>query len=164
MRTCVAFNSDLVSQLPTPKPRKTRPELYFVSLIVQDEAKDSLLLELQDKKGIWHGLWAPPSAPCSSQPTEAELKALVGHWFRQYELPIDAWGALMQQVLVFNHQPWLVHELTHRKMHFKVLLLKWPAPRVRLFAPTDKPVPKIVDKLIAHAAQSTPLTQGAVAQ
>lgn len=171
MDSCEALRKGMVGQLPTPKPKKPRPELYFISLIVQDE-HGRVLLELQTGKGIWQSLWTPPCAACSVQPAKAELFSLVDQWIEQYGLggsdsdsqPVKP--ALLGQIETLNDQPWLVHELTHRKMHFKVLVLvlKLPGARVGFYGADEKPVPKIVHKLMGRLDLLGQSTQGAVAK
>lgn len=155
--TCVALRQGMVNQLPTPKPKKARPELHFISVIVQD-AKDALLLQLQAEKGVWQSLWTPPFAACSSEPDSAEFMSLIAPWLAEHNLAEHA-SALHAQIGELTAQPWLVHDLTHRKMHFKVLGLKLPVERPDFFPIAEKPVPKIVHKLIVQLDQ---LTQGAV--
>ncbi|MEK9815623.1 MAG: A/G-specific adenine glycosylase [Limnobacter sp.] len=55
MESCVALRKGMVNLLPTPKPKKVRPELHFLSLVVDDE-EGGVLLELQTDKGVWQGL------------------------------------------------------------------------------------------------------------
>ncbi len=150
MQSCVALAKGMVGLLPTPKPKKARPELYFVSLIVEDEG-GGVLLELQTEKGIWQGLWTTPLEACDSQPDFAGLTRIAIAWVEHYGLQVP--GLL--------GQPWLVHELTHRKMHFKVLRLKVPGAWAACYSVGDKPVPKIVHKLLG---QVRVLTQAAVPQ
>lgn len=153
----MALRKGMVNQLPTPKPKKTRPELHFISLIVQD-AKGALLLQLQAEKGVWQSLWTPPFAACSSEPASAEFIGLIASWLAEHDLAEHA-DAAYAQIGELRAQPWLVHDLTHRKMHFKVLGLKLPVQRPDFFPVAEKPVPKIVNKLIVQLDQ---LTQGAV--
>lgn len=168
MDSCEALRKGMVGQLPTPKPKKPRPELYFISLIVQDQ-HGRVLLELQTGKGVWQSLWTPPCAPCDVLPAKAELLLLVDQWIERYGLAdsdsdFDARQALLAQLDVLTVQPWLVHELTHRKMHFKVLVLKLPGVQAGFYNVDEKPVPKIVHKLIGQLEQMGRSAQGAVAK
>ena len=63
-----------------------------------------------------------------------------------------------------HDEPWLVHELTHRKMHFKVLVLNAPKAHGGFYTVDEKPVPRIVHKLIGYAGQLGQSAQAAVAQ
>jgi len=148
MDTCVALRKGLVGQLPTPKPKKARPELYFISLIVQDET-GAILLELQTAKGVWRDLWTPPCVPCASDTTGEEAMELLTPVLAQHALEANV-ADLLCQIDSLDQQSWLVHELTHRKMHFKVLKLAVPYALGACHQIADKPVPKIVHKLMAQ--------------
>ena len=63
---CVAYQSNRVSALPTPRPKKITPERRTVMLWVVYE--DQLLLEQRPPSGIWGGLQSLP-----------ELERLGGH-------------------------------------------------------------------------------------
>jgi len=158
----MALRKGMVGQLPTPKPRKVRPMLYFVSLIVQDEA-GATLLDYQTEKGVWQGLWTPPCVACDEEHQPAallpELEQILS--FRGLS---DARQEVQEQLQYLQGQPWLVHELTHRKMHFKVLALKRPGLHAAFHQVSEKPVPRIVHKLLEQAGRLDELTQGAVAQ
>jgi A/G-specific adenine glycosylase len=160
--SCEALRKGMVGQLPTPKPKKPRPELHFISLIAQDE-HDRVLLELQTGQGVWQSLWTPPCVACNGQPSKGEFLSLVDQWVEQYGLAdSDVRQVLRGQIEALHVQPWLVHELTHRKMHFKVLVLKLPGARAGFYAVDEKPVPKIVHKLMAQVEQLERSTQGAM--
>lgn len=55
---CVAFQSGRVSELPTPRPRKTMPERHTTFLLLMHN--NDILLEKRPGNGIWGGLWCPP--------------------------------------------------------------------------------------------------------
>lgn len=148
MDTCVALRKGMVGQLPTPKPKKARPELYFISLIVQDEA-GAVLLELQTAKGVWQDLWTPPSVLCSGETSAEEVIQMLEPVLMQHRLEAYS-DNLLKQAKSLGRQGWLVHELTHRKMHFKVLSVKVPKAVDGFYLVTDKPVPKIVHKLMGQ--------------
>ncbi|WP_138515758.1 A/G-specific adenine glycosylase [Limnobacter alexandrii] len=159
MHTCVALRKGTVGLWPTPKPKKARPELHFISLLLED-ARGALLLEPQTEKGVWQGLWAMPFKACSSQADLADLSRIATAWIEQFGLQALS-TEIEQQLAGLPDQPWLVHELTHRKMHFKVLLVKVPGVWPGCHAVGDKPVPKIVHKLLD---QVRVLAQGSVPQ
>ena len=160
--SCVALRKGLVGQLPTPKPKKERPELHFISLLVQDET-GALLLDIQPDKGVWQGLWTPPCVPFSCEFNLDVLMSELEPLLARFDLS-DCRQMLVEQLQGLSAQPWLVHELTHRKMHFKVLSLKLPGVCAHFHRVTEKPVPRIVHKLLEHAVQQAESTQGAVAQ
>lgn len=160
--SCVALGKGMVGQLPTSKPKKVRPMLYFVSLIVQDET-GATLLDFQTGKGVWQGLWTPPCVACD----EAHQAAVLVPEFEQILNRLglgDSQPAVLEQLQQLPSQPWLVHELTHRKMHFKVLALKLPGVHAAFCQPADKPVPRIVHKLLEQVERLDESTQGAVTQ
>ena len=55
---CVAFQSGRVSELPTPRPRKTVPERHTTFLLLMHG--NDILLEKRPGSGIWGGMWCPP--------------------------------------------------------------------------------------------------------
>ena len=55
---CVAFQSGRVSELPTPRLRKSVPERHSTFLLLMS-GRD-ILLEKRAPQGIWGGLWCPP--------------------------------------------------------------------------------------------------------
>ncbi|MCW8854380.1 MAG: A/G-specific adenine glycosylase [Gammaproteobacteria bacterium] len=56
---CVAFNEGRVTELPTPKPRKTLPVKSARMLILLNN-DNQVLLEKRPPTGIWGGLWSLP--------------------------------------------------------------------------------------------------------
>ncbi len=55
---CVAFQHGRVSELPTPRPRKTMPERHATFLLLMNG--NEILLEKRPGSGIWGGLLCPP--------------------------------------------------------------------------------------------------------
>jgi A/G-specific adenine glycosylase len=55
---CVAFKTDRVKQLPTPRKRKAVPEKRVTFLLLLHG--NDILLEKRVSSGIWGGLWCPP--------------------------------------------------------------------------------------------------------
>jgi A/G-specific adenine glycosylase len=56
---CVARREGMQASLPTPKPRKERPERAAYAAILQ-RADGAVLLERRPPTGIWGGLWTFP--------------------------------------------------------------------------------------------------------
>lgn len=160
MNSCEALRKGMVGLLPTPKPKKARPELFFISLLVEDE-QGGVLLELQTEKGVWQSLWMVPSVSCESEPSVQEVQHWLNERLGQFAL-MEFKAQLVQQSKALAQQNWLVHELTHRKMHFKVLHVKVHGKWPQCHTPNEKPVPKIVHKLIEHAASGNSLVKGTV--
>ena len=55
---CVALQTERISQLPTPRPKKSVPERHAVFLLLMHGS--DILLEKRPSSGIWGGLWCPP--------------------------------------------------------------------------------------------------------
>ena len=150
--SCVALEKGLTAQLPTPKPKKPREEVFFLSLLLQD-SRGHWLLEFQANKGIWQDLWAFPSVSCEPDLTRDNAAQACEAWsqlvggVKRMEWNPDV---LFEMLKV---QPWLVHDLTHRKLHFKVVVLRLERVHPACVPLADKPVPAVVHKLIAHSLE-----------
>ena len=100
--------------LPTPKPRKERPERTAYAAILQ-RADGAVLLERRPPTGLWGGLWTFPQF-------EEHDAALA--WMEQWMEQRTGDGSLTTQVLPpyahsFTHfdltlQPILVHDARER--------------------------------------------------
>ncbi|HEU0189462.1 MAG TPA: A/G-specific adenine glycosylase [Gallionella sp.] len=55
---CVAYQTNRVHELPTPRPRKAVPERRATFLLLMHG--NDILLEKRPGSGIWGGLWCPP--------------------------------------------------------------------------------------------------------
>ena len=55
---CVAFLSNRVAELPTPKVRKSVPEKNTTLLLLTHG--NDIFLEKREPQGIWGGMWCPP--------------------------------------------------------------------------------------------------------
>ena len=93
---CVAQAQGLQAQLPTPRPKRNRPQRVAYVAVVSD-ASSSLLLEQRPAAGIWGGLWVCPQfdseALCSEFltarfGTAAQVQALppMHHAFTHFDL------------------------------------------------------------------------------
>ncbi|WP_416885096.1 A/G-specific adenine glycosylase [Marinospirillum sp.] len=96
---CVAYATDQTARLPTPKPKKVRPqkERHFLLL----EHQQQWLLERRPDQGIWGGLWSLPEFA-----TQAGLQA----WLAERALT----GAL-------EPQPQIEHAFTH----YQLIMRPW---------------------------------------
>ncbi len=56
---CIANVQTLQSQLPTPRPKRTRPQREVYVAVISDES-DAILLQQRPASGIWGGLWVCP--------------------------------------------------------------------------------------------------------
>ncbi len=59
---CIAKIENKISELPTPKPKKTLPSKKIIFLLLQDH-QGKILLEQRPETGIWGGLWSFPEYP-----------------------------------------------------------------------------------------------------
>ncbi len=96
--SCVALAKNLVSTLPTPKPRKTLPEKSTTMLVFIN--KNEVLLEKRPQTGIWAGLWSLPEIGALEIASEVakskfglavesdEPLAIVNHVFTHFKLAI----------------------------------------------------------------------------
>lgn len=57
-KTCLAHKRQRVSELPTPKPRKTIPQKQTTMLLLR--SGNEVMLEKRPPTGIWGGLWSLP--------------------------------------------------------------------------------------------------------
>jgi len=55
---CVALQTDRITELPTPRPKKTVPERHATFLLLMHG--NDILLEKRPGSGIWGGMWCPP--------------------------------------------------------------------------------------------------------
>lgn len=93
-RECVAYATDQVALLPTPKPKKTLP-VKSVRMLMLRNGDKQILLEKRPPTGIWGGLWSLPEMP---------LEEGVGDWCQQhYRLKVG----------VFEEQPVMRHTFSH---------------------------------------------------
>ena len=96
--SCAALAKNLVSTLPTPKPRKVLPEKSTTMLVFMN--KNEILLEKRPQTGIWAGLWSLPEIGALDIANEVakskfglvvesdEPLAIVNHVFTHFKLAI----------------------------------------------------------------------------
>ena len=58
---CIAFNENLIAQLPEPKPQRAIPTRSTVMLVLHDQA-GRVLLRRRPPTGVWAELWSLPEA------------------------------------------------------------------------------------------------------
>ncbi len=95
---CVAFRTDRVAELPTPKPRKTLPQKRTMMLVLQRAGE--ILLEKRPPTGIWGGMWSFPEEDADADAVKAcarrygaavtlkEPLPLIAHGFTHFKLDI----------------------------------------------------------------------------
>ncbi|HEX5485922.1 MAG TPA: A/G-specific adenine glycosylase [Limnobacter sp.] len=147
MKRCVALKKGMVGQLPQPKPKKPRPSQYFVALAVRSKHGEVGLTARQGK-GVWRGLWMWPHLSLEGVDQVVDWPELAP-LLQEIGLQADErqQAELVRQLKALNRQDWLVHELTHRKMHFKVLALDGVSGG-DLVAWSDRAVPRLVHKIM----------------
>ena len=91
---CIARHQGLVSDLPTPKPRRTLPIRRTVFLVLRN-SQGALLLERRPPAGIWGGLW------CFLECGIDEDPALVCH--ERLGLRLKSKRALGKRICTFTH-------------------------------------------------------------
>lgn len=95
--SCQAYQQQRVSQLPTPKPRKTIPEKHTTMLIIRQG--DHVMLEKRPSSGIWGGLWSFPEHESSEDYSTIAQQ--------RFGITVQTEKAL----------PQLSHMFTHFKLH-----------------------------------------------
>ena len=69
--TCQAYAQNLVSKLPTPKPKKIIPQKQTTMLLIRHG--EEILLEKRPPSGIWGGLWSLPEISPQEIATQVAL-------------------------------------------------------------------------------------------
>jgi A/G-specific adenine glycosylase len=110
--TCLAYQQQLVSALPAPKPRKALPEKQATLLMIMDAGE--ILLERRPNHGIWGGLWSLP---------ELSPSELAVPYVKQ------AFGL---EVETLETLPLLWHTFTHFKLEITPQPLQLQGPRMPL--------------------------------
>ena len=100
---CVAFQSGRVSELPTPRPRKTVPERNTTFLLLMHG--NDILLEKRPGSGIWGGLWCPP---------QFDNEAAARDWFMRNGM-VASDGDRLES---------FSHTFTHFKLHISPLKIQ----------------------------------------
>ncbi len=90
---CLAKIEGKISELPTPKPKKSLPVKKITFLMCQDQ-QGRILLEQRPKTGIWGGLWSFP---------EYESLANIQSCFLEKGIPIKLIKQLDEQRHTFSH-------------------------------------------------------------
>jgi A/G-specific adenine glycosylase len=101
---CVAFKTDRVKLLPTPRKRKAIPEKHVTFLLLMHG--NDILLEKRVSAGIWGGLWCPP---------QIEDGQGVADDFVQYN------GLQINERIEMAE---FTHTFTHFKLHITPVLLR----------------------------------------
>ena len=108
---CFARRMERVADLPTPGPKKRRPEKFTVMLVVRRH--DEVWLEKRPANGIWGGLWGFPEIQ-NIENAGHEIRRCLGH------------RAKVDKVLA----P-LRHGFTHFELHITPVLASIPGRGAR---------------------------------
>lgn len=126
---CVALEKNCVADLPTPKPKKTKPVKAARMLVLMDDS-EQILLEKRPPTGIWGGLWSLPELAmeedvaiyCQQQWQFKVGKIIDGesfrHTFSHYHFDITACTVKVknpsQCVMEAERQVWYNSSQNHR--------------------------------------------------
>lgn len=100
---CVAFNTDRIKLLPTPRSRKAVPEKHSTFVLLM-HGRD-VLLEKRASLGIWGGLWCPPQIE--------DGKGVLSDYIQLNGLQVHERTDLAE----------FTHTFTHFKLHITPVLL-----------------------------------------
>lgn len=99
---CRAWQTQQVTQLPTPKPRKALPEKSVMLLLLM--YGHEILLEKRPNQGIWGGLWSFPEAPVTAIASEFAQSVLALSTEPQETWPV-LWHTFTHFKLAITPQP-----------------------------------------------------------
>jgi A/G-specific adenine glycosylase len=102
--SCVARRDDRVGELPTPRPKKIRPQRSTIMLVMLDVQK--VLLQKRPAAGIWGGLWSFPEVDSADD--------VVNLCHREFGISVDEVSAL----------PLVAHGFTHFSLSIQPLLCR----------------------------------------
>jgi A/G-specific adenine glycosylase len=106
---CVAFKTDRVDALPSPRPRKALPQRALRVLLIEHGGE--ILFERRPPVGIWGGLWSLPELPL-----DADVRATVKSRFAA-------------DVTLREELPPIAHAFTHFALTLhpqRVSARRWP--------------------------------------
>jgi A/G-specific adenine glycosylase len=85
---CVARAQGRTARLPSPRPRRARPQ-RIAQLLLIENARGELLLERRPERGIWGGLWCPPVVEGRRAGARViERLPVIHHAFTHYDLEL----------------------------------------------------------------------------
>ena len=141
-KLCVAFKTDRVAELPTPKLRKALPQRRTMMLVLQRAGE--ILLEKRPATGIWGGMWSFPEEDADANAIEAcarrygvavtlnESLPVIAHGFTHFKLDI------LPQPATVSTWPQRAEEPGHL----------WITPDEALRAAVPTPVRGIIEQLL----------------
>ncbi len=140
-KDCVAFQSDRIAELPTPRPKKAVPERHTTFLLLMHG--NDILLEKRPGSGIWGGLWCPPQLD--------DGQGIVADYLQSNSVEVSERIDLSE----------FTHTFTHFKLHITPVLLRvarkplrveqagsvWLDVEEALSAAIPTPVRKVLERL-----------------
>jgi A/G-specific adenine glycosylase len=111
---CLALQTERVTTLPTPRPRKSVPEKHATFLLLMHG--NEILLEKRPGSGIWGGLWCPP---------QFEDERAAQAWFMQNGMNASEGEKLAT----------FTHTFTHFKLHITPLKIQLARKPLRASQP-----------------------------
>ena len=137
---CVAFQSGRVSELPTPRPRKTVPERHATFLLLMNG--NDILLEKRPGSGIWGGLWCPPQfddeAAALTWCAQRGIKSVRPEVSKGNELDYARCGSIPHRErgkCSCETFPPFTHTFTHFKLHITPLKIQLARKPLRAAQP-----------------------------
>ncbi len=141
-KLCVAFRTDRVTGLPTPKPRKALPQRRTMMLVLQRAGE--ILLEKRPATGIWGGMWSFPEEDADVDVVKACARRYGADVTLGEPLPLIAHGFTHFKLDILP-QPAIVSAWPQRAEEPGRL---WITPDDALRAAVPTPVRGILEKLI----------------
>lgn len=140
---CVARAQGSIATLPTPKPKRARPQKRAQILIIENDDGD-ILLSRRPQRGIWGGLWSPPVIEADQAWPQglAELPKRestpltpIAHSFTHFDLQMDPVHLLGESRPDEDHV--------------------WHAPSQALTLGLPAPIRRMIEQLVAQHATQT---------
>jgi len=138
--SCVAYQTNRVHKLPTPRPRKAVPERHAIFLLLMHG--NDILLEKRPGSGIWGGLWCPP---------QFDDEAVARDWFVRNGMTASEGERLATFTHTFTH--FRLHitplkiELSHKPLRAAQPGSVWLDVEEALRAAIPTPVRKVLENL-----------------
>lgn len=157
MASCQALRQGKVGLLPEPKPKKARPVVQGVALVLRD-SRGYALLNKRTEKGVWQDLWLPPILNGSFGGQADDARA-VHAGFEALLEPLGLGLRALPSVQAIEQAlqlPALQHELTHRRMVFHVVQHQVRHPLEPCVDPAGVALPKVVHKMLESTQGSVP--------
>ncbi len=141
---CVAFDTNRIRELPTPRPKKAVPERHATFLLLMHG--NDILLEKRPGSGIWGGLWCAP---------QFDDEAAAKEWFMRNGMTASEGERLEAFTHTFTHfrlhiTP-LVIRLAHRPLRAAQPGSVWLDVGEALHAAIPAPVRALLEKLLSRS-------------